>query len=331
MIALSALTTLAAFLVTGAQAHGGVTSWTVGSTTYAGWQPYLPASQQSATAGRPYTSFDPILNPTASTIHCNDDGSAGPNPQSISLNPGDTIVGNYPQWTHAEGPVTVYLAACNAANCNGVNSGSVKWFKIAEQGLISGTLAKGSWANGVLMANLKWPAKIPTNLKAGAYLLRMETLALHQANTPQFYPECVQLIVGGSGTALPPSEYQVSIPGAWGANDSGVKVDIYGEAAKTQTTYNIPGPRIWPGFTGITIPGGSNPSPSPTTTQGGTTTTQGGTTTTTTKTTTTTTTTTSGPKQTHYGQCGGQGYSGPTVCEDPWKCTVSNQFYSQCL
>ncbi|KAG8892463.1 hypothetical protein FRC01_014156, partial [Tulasnella sp. 417] len=154
MIALSALTTLAAFLVTGAQAHGGVTSWTVGSTTYPGWQPYLPASQQSATAGRPYSSFDPILNPTASNIHCNDDGSAGPNPQSISLNPGDTIVGNYPQWTHAEGPVTVYLAACNAANCNGVNSGSVKWFKIAEQGLISGTLAKGSWANGVLMANL---------------------------------------------------------------------------------------------------------------------------------------------------------------------------------
>ncbi|KAG9020649.1 hypothetical protein FS837_007992, partial [Tulasnella sp. UAMH 9824] len=154
----------------------------------------------------------------------------------------------------------------------------------------------------------------------------METLALHQANAPQFYPECVQLIVGGSGTALPPAEYQVSIPGAWSASDPGVMVDIYSDAAKTQTTYIIPGPRIWPGFTGIDIPSGSNP----TTTPGGTTTTPGGTTTTTTtKTTTTTTTTTSGPKQTHYGQCGGQGYSGPTVCEDPYKCTVSSQYYSQ--
>ncbi|KAG8954360.1 hypothetical protein FRC04_011686 [Tulasnella sp. 424] len=329
MIALSALTALAAFLVTGAQAHGGVTSWSIGSTTYPGWQPYLPAAQQSVTAGRPYTSYDPILNPTAATIHCNDDGNAGPNPTSININPGDTIVGHYPQWTHAEGPVTVYLAACNAANCNGVNSGTVKWFKIAETGLISGTLAAGSWANGILMANLQWPAKIPTNLKAGAYLLRMETLALHQANTPQFYPECVQLIVGGSGTALPPASYQVSIPGAWTASDPGVMVDIYSDAAKTQTTYIIPGPRVWSGFTGIDIPGGSNP----TTTAGGTTTTptQGGTTSKPTTTTTTTTTTASGPKQTHYGQCGGQGYSGPTVCADPYKCTYSSQFYSQCL
>ena len=26
----------------------------------------------------------------------------------------------------------------------------------------------------------------------------------------------------------------------------------------------------------------------------------------------------------HFGQCGGQGYSGPTVCESPYTCTVSN-------
>ncbi|KAG9018954.1 hypothetical protein FRB90_007945 [Tulasnella sp. 427] len=340
MRALSGLTALAAFLVSGAQAHGGVTSWSVGSTTYAGWQPYLPAAQQSPTAGRPYSSYDPITNPTGATLHCNDDGTAGPNPQSITLAPGDTIVGHYPQWTHAQGPVTVYLAACGASNCNSVNSASVKWFKIAEQGLISGTLANGSWANGILMANLQWPAKIPTNLKAGAYLLRMETLALHQANAPQFYPECVQLIVSGSGTAVPPDSYQVSIPGAWTASDPGVMVDIYSDAAKTQTTYVIPGPRVWPGFTGIDIPSGpstgSTTTTTTTTTKVGTTTTTtttkpSGTTTTTKPTTTTTTTTASGAQQTHYGQCGGQGYSGPTVCQSPYTCTVSNQYYSQCL
>ncbi|KAG9091343.1 Exoglucanase 1 [Ceratobasidium sp. UAMH 11750] len=32
-----------------------------------------------------------------------------------------------------------------------------------------------------------------------------------------------------------------------------------------------------------------------------------------------------------YGQCGGQGYTGPTVCVAPYKCTYSNQWYSQCL
>ena len=33
----------------------------------------------------------------------------------------------------------------------------------------------------------------------------------------------------------------------------------------------------------------------------------------------------------HYGQCGGQGWTGATACVAPYKCTVSNQYYSQCL
>ncbi|KAI0768229.1 hypothetical protein BD413DRAFT_614565 [Trametes elegans] len=32
-----------------------------------------------------------------------------------------------------------------------------------------------------------------------------------------------------------------------------------------------------------------------------------------------------------YGQCGGQGWSGATTCPDGWSCTVSNEYYSQCL
>jgi len=43
------------------------------------------------------------------------------------------------------------------------------------------------------------------------------------------------------------------------------------------------------------------------------------------------TTTVAGPLQTHYGQCGGQGYSGPTTCESPYTCKVSNDYYSQCV
>ena len=58
------------------------------------------------------------------------------------------------------------------------------------------------------------------------YHFRHELLALHQANTPQFYPECAQLIVTGSGTSSPSSDYLVSIPGAWGANDPGVNINV---------------------------------------------------------------------------------------------------------
>ncbi|KAJ8489962.1 hypothetical protein ONZ45_g13373 [Pleurotus djamor] len=40
---------------------------------------------------------------------------------------------------------------------------------------------------------------------------------------------------------------------------------------------------------------------------------------------------TGGPTAAHWAQCGGQGYSGPTVCEAPWTCVFSNPWYSQCL
>ncbi|KAK3904944.1 putative alpha-L-arabinofuranosidase [Staphylotrichum tortipilum] len=33
----------------------------------------------------------------------------------------------------------------------------------------------------------------------------------------------------------------------------------------------------------------------------------------------------------HYEQCGGIGYGGPKNCESPFKCTVVNPYYSQCL
>jgi mannan endo-1,4-beta-mannosidase len=44
-----------------------------------------------------------------------------------------------------------------------------------------------------------------------------------------------------------------------------------------------------------------------------------------------TTTASSGGTSPHWGQCAGIGYTGPTVCASPWKCTYSNPWYSQCL
>jgi cellulase len=53
--------------------------------------------------------------------------------------------------------------------------------------------------------------------------------------------------------------------------------------------------------------------------------------TTTMKPTTTTTTTSAGATQTHWGQCGGQGWTGPTACASGTTCQVQNPYYSQCL
>lgn len=60
-----------------------------------------------------------------------------------------------------------------------------------------------------------------------------------------------------------------------------------------------------------------------------------GTSTTTAATTTTsvssTTSSSNQPQQTKWGQCGGQGWTGPTQCVPPSTCQVQNQWYSQCL
>ncbi|OPB40224.1 Endoglucanase-5 [Trichoderma guizhouense] len=40
---------------------------------------------------------------------------------------------------------------------------------------------------------------------------------------------------------------------------------------------------------------------------------------------------TGGQQQTLYGQCGGIGWTGPSVCQSPATCKAQNQWYSQCL
>ncbi|TFK75515.1 hypothetical protein BDN72DRAFT_831768 [Pluteus cervinus] len=42
-------------------------------------------------------------------------------------------------------------------------------------------------------------------------------------------------------------------------------------------------------------------------------------------------TTPAGPQQTHWGQCGGEGWAGPTACQPPYTCQAQNQWYAQCL
>ncbi|KAF5330452.1 hypothetical protein D9619_005426 [Psilocybe cf. subviscida] len=74
-----------------------------------------------------------------------------------------------------------------------------------------------------------------------------------------------------------------------------------------------------PGLLTLTNPGSGSPSSTT------------GTTTKSSSTTAPTSSPTSGGTVAQYGQCGGQGYTGSTVCVSPYKCTYSNPFYSQCL
>ncbi|KAF9450060.1 lytic polysaccharide monooxygenase [Macrolepiota fuliginosa MF-IS2] len=239
---LSALAVVSTFLFSQVAAHGGVTSYVIDGVTYAGWQPYNSVDGQTSIE-RP---FSIILSATASTMSCNDNGQAGALQLSATVAAGSQITAKWNQWTHQEGPVTVYLASCGGS-CTSANSNSLKWFKIAETGLKSGTVGAGQWGNGDIVSTLSYTATIPAALAAGEYLIRHELLALHQANTPQFYPECAQLIVTGGQGKVPGSEYLVSFPGAYDASDPSININIYLDPAASQTTYKVPGPAVWNG------------------------------------------------------------------------------------
>ncbi|KAI5777587.1 glycosyl hydrolase family 61-domain-containing protein [Geopyxis carbonaria] len=304
-------------LATSVSAHGGVAKYTWGGTDYTGWSPYNSASGQS-TIQRKYSSYDPILTPVGTNIRCNNAGETSQLTASIAA--GSEITATWAQWTHAEGPVTVYMAKCPGA-CSSFDGSGAVWFKIDEAGLMSGTVGKGSWGNTVILDTLKWTSTIPATLAPGEYLIRHEVLALHQANTPQFYPECAQLTVTGSGSASPSSEYLISLPGGIQMSDPGVTIDIYAADQASNTVYVVPGPKVWTGGSSGTSP--TSPASSVTSAPA------------TTKTSTTsaapaTSSTAAAAGVAKYGQCGGQGWSGATTCISS-TCTKVNDYYSQCL
>lgn len=132
-----------------------------------------------------------------------------------------------------------------------------------QMGMTAPPLSGENWGTAKVLKQLYWestiPARqaspfqytsniLPTNrplsLAPGNYLIRHELLALHQANTPQFYAECAQLQVTGSGSAQPSGSYLATIPGYASQSDPGITVDTYGSKA---TTYTPPGPAVWSG------------------------------------------------------------------------------------
>jgi len=216
-----------------------------------------------------------------------------------------------------KGPISVYLAKVSNAATSGTSG--LSWFKIAEDGLDS----SGKWAVDRMIAGSGWNYfTLPSCVAPGNYLMRVELLALHSAYSSggaQFYMECAQINVTGSGTST--GANFVSFPGAYKANDPGILINIYGTSGQPDNggkPYVIPGPPV--------LTCGSNPVTTPVSTPVSTPT-------------STTKVTSSSPSPTSgtgtgtvglYGQCGGIGYTGPTTCSSG-TCKKTNDYYSQCL
>ncbi|KAF3906011.1 Endoglucanase-4 [Orbilia brochopaga] len=336
----------AALLASTVSAHGGVSSYQSGSTTWPGWSPYNSPSGQSSIE-RQYSSYDPLMIPDLQKINiiCNNAGVTGTG-KTATIAAGSQLTAYWAQWTHAEGCVMVYMAKCPSGGCNSWTGTGASWFKINQVGLISGTMGHGTWGAGQVLDTLKWTVTIPASLPSGEYLIRHELLALHQANNPQFYPECAQLTITGGGSGVPAP--LVDLQKTYYGTDPDVNVDIY-IADADKTTYTCPGPAVW---TGGSSPGGPSTTTARTTTPATTTRTTTTTTTrttlatttrtttpatTTARTTTTTTTTTrtttpggNGCTSGAWAQCGGVGFTGCTTCASGYTCKFLNDYYSQC-
>jgi hypothetical protein len=85
---------------------------------------------------------------------------------------------------------------------------------------------------------------VPKSLPSGNYLVRVESIALHQASNvggAQVYLACGQVKVTGGGNGNPSP--LVSFPGAYGPEDPGLIWSYY----PVRTSYKAPGPAIWHG------------------------------------------------------------------------------------
>jgi len=254
--------------------------------------------------------------------------------------PGDRSCANEAIGGAHYGPVQVYLTKVSDAS---TADGSTGWFKIfsdswsKKSGGNSGD--DDNWGTRDLSTCCgRMDVPIPKDIASGDYLLRAEALALHTASSSggaQFYMSCYQITVaGGAGTANPAT---VKFPGAYSANDQGIKINIH----SALSGYTAPGPAVYAGGTtkqaGTGCSGcektckvGSSPTATAPAGKGATDAGSGGGS-------AGGGSTGSTPDNSNacsvqaYGQCGGDSYTGCTQCASGYSCkAVSPPYYSQC-
>ncbi|KAJ3508914.1 hypothetical protein NLJ89_g5498 [Agrocybe chaxingu] len=167
-----------------------------------------------------------ITDTTSNNIICNTNFITPVSTTVIPVNAGSQVIAQFHKTSAGylgpdpadpldptnKGPVLAYLAAAPSATQPTVTG--LKWFKIWQDGYDSTTHQWGSDHLFINGGNATFT--IPSCIASGQYLLRVESIALHQASSypgAQFYMSCAQLVITGSSS--PTTAATVSFPGAY--------------------------------------------------------------------------------------------------------------------
>jgi len=306
----------AAAIVDVATAHYRFTSLIVNGTTTAEYE-YVRVNTN-------YNS--PVTDVTSDDIRCNTGGlTSGPDTSVATVVAGSTVGFALDIPIFHPGPLAVYMSEVTSGFTVETYDGSGSWFKISELSAIINSTAITFPASNLGSYTFEIPSTVPP----GLYLLRIEHLALHVAQSvgaAQWYISCAQIQVVGSGGGDPSPT--ALLPGAYVATDPGILIDIY---YPIPTSYTPPGPAVWSGGTSPVVVSSvtSVASVKPTTPTTISTVVVAPTTVITTAAAAPTGAT--GATQSMYGQCGGIGWTGATLCVSGATCEATNSYYSQCV
>ncbi|KAF9232370.1 glycoside hydrolase family 61 protein [Melanogaster broomeanus] len=239
-------------------AHGYVGSVTIDGTSYPGNE---PGDNSNSGVIRTVSTIDPVKGATNPSMNCGMDAALAAD--VANANPGSQLqvywVGGSTgdsNWPHNVGPIMHYMTKCTGS-CSSYDSTNAEWFKISELGVEDDDT---TWYQANIMAGQPANVAIPSNIDPGEYLLRSELISLQNAMSvggAEFYPACIQLNIGGSGTGAATSSEECTFPGCYSDTDPGIyDPNVY----NPPLTYTFPGPPVAAFVGGDASSGGTQPS-----------------------------------------------------------------------
>ncbi|KAJ3036358.1 hypothetical protein HDV00_002774 [Rhizophlyctis rosea] len=181
---------------------------------------------------------------SSSAIMCGaNSASANPAAAKCTYAAGSTLTAQYdPNGAWHIGPCYAYISSDNGKS----------WAKIFQDY----KKTSAGWCNDRWLANdKKLSFTIPPQLPSGNYVIRIESIAIHNAQSAggaQIYVTCADLTITGGGST-PPSPL-TTFPGAYGPSTPGIQWNPY---SGDQSLYPAVGPAL--AYSGSSGGGSSNP------------------------------------------------------------------------